>query len=461
MIQFLRISLICLLTLNSHSFEFKFKNTKSEKVSINFSEIYGVKIFSHSDEEIITPASVLKIFSMSYALDTLGADFTFKTRVFYTGKIIGDTLQGDLYLVGDGDPYLNHPQLINLALAVLRKGIKKVSGSLFYDNTLFPQVDTLSKLGLGDQTYNPSVGALNAEFNRLSVWTSSRPPKSIIPGMPLKIEEAKSGFMPTQDFRWKDSDQESWWMRKGAKLSLRTDLPIRDAGTWTTNLLNFHLQSFGIEIQNLAMKKLPKNAKLISIEESLPLWSLATLTMEYSNNLLAEAIALRACTRAKISSLSQQSCAIEIARYINSKNPSKIFNASGLSVNNELTAKDISTFLKNNFTKSWKNHTLLSLLSYSGQSGWIRNRLAEPDYNLRVFAKTGSLDFVNNIAGFIRTKNNKWYSFSLLHTEDKKRDALSKEDPKSFEALKSQASSWRKSSLDRVDQFLKDFIDNN
>jgi len=183
--------------------------------------------------------------------------------------------------------------------------------------------------------------------------------------------------------------------------------------------------------------------------------------MEYSNNLLAEAIALRACSRAKVRPLNQQTCADKISKSVNSKKPPKFHNASGLSINNELTASDSTYFLKKNFSKSWKNHTLLSLLSYSGQSGWIRNRLSSPGYNLRLFAKTGSLDFVNNIAGYIRTRTNTWYSFTLFHTEDKKREALSKMNPKNLQSLKNQASSWRKSSLDRTDNFLKEFIDNN
>ncbi len=461
MIQFLKASLIFLMVMSSYSYELNFKKNKSEKVSINFSEINGSKVYSQTDEEKIAPASVLKIFSMTYALNVLGPNFKFKTKIFHTGKIENNILNGDLYFVGDGDPYFNHPQLVNTALSVVRREIKKVNGNLYYDNTLFPQIDVLSKLGLGDQTYNPSVGALNAEFNRLSLWTSTRPPKSIIPGMPLEIKEAKSGFMPTQDFRSNDDAKESWWMRKNAKLTLRTDLPIRDAGQWSAQLLKYHLNNFGVEVTKVAMKKLPKDSTLISSEASLPLWNLVTLTMEYSNNLLAEAIALRACVEKRISPLTLENCAKVISKSINSKSPPKIFNSSGLSVDNELSAKDMTNFLKSNFQKSWKNHTFLSLLSYSGQSGWLRNRLASPGYNMRVFAKTGSLDFVNNIAGYIRTRSEKWYSFSLLHTEDKKREAISELDSKNYKTLKNQAETWRKKSLDRTDSFLKEFIDNN
>lgn len=447
--------------MSTFSYEIDFKQQKNEKASIQFSEINGDTLFSHNAKEGITPASVLKLFSMNYALDSLGANFVFKTKVLHTGEIKNGILNGDLYLVGDGDPYLNHPQLINLAVSIKRSGISQINGNLYYDNSLFPEQSSLSQIGLGDQTYNPSVGPLNSEFNRASLWSSTRPPKSIIPELSILVTETKSGFMPTQKFRKDQSKKESWWMKKGSKLSIREDLPIRNAGQWTANLFKYHLGNFGVRVKVTSYKKTPKDAKIIAVEESLPLWNFVSLTMEYSNNLLAEAIALRACYKNKVSPLSIETCAKEISKSISLSKAPKFVNSSGLSIESEISAQAATSFLQENFSKSWKNHTFLSLLSYSGQSGWMRNRLASPNYNMRVYAKTGSLDFVNNIAGYIRAKSGKWYSFSIFHTDEFRRKALNKLNPTNYKSLKGQAKSWRKSSLDKADKLLKDFIDNN
>jgi D-alanyl-D-alanine carboxypeptidase/D-alanyl-D-alanine-endopeptidase (penicillin-binding protein 4) len=51
----------------------------------------------------LPPASVAKALTSLYALDTLGADHRFQTRVMATGSVIGGVLKGDLILVGGGD----------------------------------------------------------------------------------------------------------------------------------------------------------------------------------------------------------------------------------------------------------------------------------------------------------------------------------------------------------------------
>ncbi|CBW27397.1 putative peptidoglycan biosynthesis-related [Halobacteriovorax marinus SJ] len=462
MIQFLKISIASIICSITIAKPIDFKLNKDELVSISFNPISKGSAFNLSETQAITPASTLKLLSMIYALNTLGESFTFKTKFFYSGEIKNNTLIGDLYIVGDGDPYFNHPSLINLAMALKKLRVEKVEGNLYYDNTLFAQADSISTMGLGDQTYNPSLGALNSEFNRLSLWTRASEVESIIPGLPVKITKAQQGFFPTQNFRSSESSNESWFLKKGAKLKIREDLPVRDAGMWSAHLLNFHLNTLGIKVKSIQSKKAPsKNLTLITSLESLPLWNLVSLTMEYSNNLMAEAITLRACAHRNVSPITIKNCANDYIKSLGLPKDLKIFNASGLSVDNEISAKILSELLKNHFLKAWKNHTFLSLLSYSGQSGWIRNRLASPDYNLRVYAKTGSLDFVNNIAGYIRTKSGLWYSFSVLHTQDKKRNAISQLNRKNYKVLKDQTDSWRRSSLDRVDQLLENFIDNN
>lgn len=52
-----------------------------------------------------THASTMKLVPSFIALDTLGADFVWHTRVYHTGIILGNTLLGDLVIQGSGDPF--------------------------------------------------------------------------------------------------------------------------------------------------------------------------------------------------------------------------------------------------------------------------------------------------------------------------------------------------------------------
>ena len=71
----------------------------------------SVPLVSHNPNISRTPASTMKLIPGFIALDTLGADFVWFTRVYHTGLIIGDRLHGDLVIQGSGDPKMSHERL--------------------------------------------------------------------------------------------------------------------------------------------------------------------------------------------------------------------------------------------------------------------------------------------------------------------------------------------------------------
>ncbi len=91
------------------------------------------------------PASNLKLLVTAAALDGLGPDFRFSTTVMGDGRLDADSVfQGDLVLRGGGDPTVSDRFYASLstvwdslAQAVAVRGIRRVSGSLVIDNTLF------------------------------------------------------------------------------------------------------------------------------------------------------------------------------------------------------------------------------------------------------------------------------------------------------------------------------------
>ena len=464
MIQFLKVSLFIVISISSNAFEYSYKKKVNETLSWSFHSLDTSTTYEQNPKVLISPASTLKVITMLYALDSLGANFKFKTKIYYSGSIKENILDGDLIIVGGSDPYIKHPQLYNMAKAVQRFGIKEIRGRVIYDISSYPEHKKISEIGLGDQTYNPSFGPLNSEFNRHSLWkTKDKSYTSIIPELSIGLDISNK-LKPTQKFSWKEEkNKESWKVNKFEKLKSRHDIPIRNAGNWSANLFKYHLNSVGIIVEKVEKGLLPKSSKLIFINESLPLWNIISLTMEYSNNLLAESIVMRACQENKVTPLNQNNCSKMIQNKFNklTKEKSTIVNASGLSTFNLISTNSMSKFIKVNSNKSWQGNTLGSFLSISGQTGWMRKRLNSPLYNMHVFAKTGSLDFINNIVGLVRTKKNKWYSFSIFHTDNKSRDDLNLNPSKRLKQLKKEAKSWRKSSVYKLDHILQSFIDQN
>lgn len=138
-------------------------------------EVYSLDqnrvVYALNEQQFFTPASTTKLFTEGTALELLGADYRFHTRVYRTGAISADgTLNGDLVLVASGDPNLSgriqpdgtlafenedhaydgspdtkavpgDPLLVirQLAQQVASHGIKRISGRVLVDATLFPE----------------------------------------------------------------------------------------------------------------------------------------------------------------------------------------------------------------------------------------------------------------------------------------------------------------------------------
>ncbi len=104
-------------------------------IKISFSPL-----LSHQADIARTPASTMKLVPSFIALDTLGADFVWHTRVYHTGIIIGDTLYGDLIIQGSGDPKMTHERLQQLLYKVQTAGIRHINGNIIVDSSVFKNV---------------------------------------------------------------------------------------------------------------------------------------------------------------------------------------------------------------------------------------------------------------------------------------------------------------------------------
>ncbi len=110
----------------------------------------GDELVSINPTSRLAPASVLKLFTTAAALDILGPDFTFETKVYYDGEVKGKKLLGDIYIKGSGDPTLGSSRLALVpVLPILVKdwaeqikaaGINKINGNIYVDNTIFSGV---------------------------------------------------------------------------------------------------------------------------------------------------------------------------------------------------------------------------------------------------------------------------------------------------------------------------------
>ena len=122
--------------------------------------------WSHRSDAAMNPASVMKLVTTYAALDLLGPSYTWATPVFIEGAIRDDTLYGNLYLQGQGDPKLVLERLWLLLRRVQGLGIKTIAGDIVIDQSAYqlPEHDAASFDGDPLRPYNASPDALLINF---------------------------------------------------------------------------------------------------------------------------------------------------------------------------------------------------------------------------------------------------------------------------------------------------------
>src|SRR5690348_12798531 len=157
----------------------------------------GRMVWSYNADKLFQAASTTKLLTEGTALQLLGADYRFHTRVYRTGRLNGSTVEGDLVLVGSGDPNLSgriqpgdklafenvdhsydaspdtravsgDPLTVirELASQVAAKGIKRVTGRVLVDVSLFKEGDrelgtgvVISPVVVNDNLVDLTIGA--------------------------------------------------------------------------------------------------------------------------------------------------------------------------------------------------------------------------------------------------------------------------------------------------------------
>ena len=452
----------------------KKQRISSDSLYFSLKELKSSKEESYQSENPFIPASLTKIFTAFYALEVLGADYRYETKLFKKGTLKDGVFIGDLYLKGFGDPTLTMARLMDMVLDLKKEGITKVEGNFFYDESHLPSIALLSNFGLGDQTYNPGVSALNLEFNRITIHKSGdlRTKRALFETMPpmahFHIEKTDESLPLDKRFEFSpESGGEVWNVSNKLKYGTYEDIPVRRPSRRTAEVFKYLASLWSIELPPPRPGVTPKSASLVSKELSQPLLKILALTLEFSNNLYAEQILLTATGKQYIDEAGKA-----LTTWLKKNTPScdlPLINGSGLTSEHQIKAKCLTDFLYRNALTSHQSRGFMSLLSINGNSGWLRNRLRDPETSFRLWAKTGSLDYIDNVAGILFARSGKQFAFTLSFFDKQKRALMdeattaynqNKKPPSPRKALRAArgANKWRKKARIAADKVLDHFI---
>jgi D-alanyl-D-alanine carboxypeptidase/D-alanyl-D-alanine-endopeptidase (penicillin-binding protein 4) len=180
----------------------------------------GTPVFGLNEGQLFRPASNNKIFTTATAFAILGPETTFQTRIFGHYDPDNASVVGDLTLLGGGDanfaaadlPYLppgepasatpasatpapNTPappvlaDLASLADQLVAKGIRRVTGDIVGDDTLFPYEPYATSWAADDQVwgYGAPISALSIANNQLRLTITPGVPATLPNGQPSAV----------------------------------------------------------------------------------------------------------------------------------------------------------------------------------------------------------------------------------------------------------------------------------
>ena len=397
------------------------------------------ELVSVNGSEMLNPASVSKLITGAAALELLGANYQFSTRVFVNGKFDSDSgiVKGDLCFYG-GDPGLTAERIWLFVQHLYHLGVREIKGDLLFDDSFFDSV-TVGP-GFDDDSssraYLPLIGALSSSFNSIAIHhrtgTVVGSPVYIdvfprISGLKIistakTVEPGKSGGI---DIKTTATDLgTSIIVKGGMALDESPRYTYRKVWqTWETfgGAILAQLNDAGIKVTGkMVHTQLPDSIisrKALYQFSSEPLSVYLNAMFKYSNNFSSEMIYKTiSAVSGEPGSWSRSSSVIADWWKQNKLSGELQFqNGSGLGDVNRISAEQVVSLLSHVWNQKAYLPEYLSALSVSGVDGTLKSRFRRSELKGIVRGKTGTLNSLNvsSLAGYL-LKPGKTYAFAII-----------------------------------------------
>lgn len=379
----------------------------------------GAVVFEWDEHRALNPASNHKLLTAAAALELLGADYRFETRVLRSGDA--------LVLVGEGDPSLQVGDLRALAQQVAEHVDLTQIKRVVVDDTAF----SARRLGPGYSATGPGVsymapsGALSLQWNTVEIWArgaASGQPVSISVSPPcghvtvrssatggrgsLTIQTRAEGERTVIDIRGR--------LPSGAKVHQRRR--VGDPGRFTGSTFAALLRAHGAPALPVELGSTPKHAEAIVTHRSAPLPQVLRTALSYSNNFASEQLLRTLGWRMTGEPGDWTNGRLALRRYWAAAGlPLRelLFeNASGLSTRGRVSASGLADLMAFATREGSEAASLATLLPQAGREGTMRGRLRRASG--RVHAKTGTLEGASALTGVAQTRSGEHLGFSIL-----------------------------------------------
>lgn len=406
----------------------------------------GRTLYEHQADKLSRPASTMKVMTAITTLAQPGAMEPFRTELWTTGRVVGDTLKGDLYVVGGFDPEFDTDDLEELIGSLTRRGIRVVDGHIVGDVSMKDSLYWGSGWLWDDApaAYQPYLSPLmlNKGVLQLSILPDERGLSALVIGNPSSsyytIENHTRSHWPAAG----PLRVERNWMENGNHITLQGNVraaegrsfSLFDSGRMFMHVFVERLLEAGIRCTAVTdstragieaaycFGELPRTkacTKLATHET--PLQAVLDEMLKESDNLNAEAMLCRAGVLAsggkkRVSARDGLDAMRALIKRVG-LNPKyySLADGCGLSHYDYLSPELLVAMLRYAYSRSDIFSPLYKALPVSGVDGTLKYRMGYGTPAFRqVHAKTGSYTGINALAGYLKTTEGHWVAFAIM-----------------------------------------------
>ena len=390
---------------------------------------------SHNAAKSTNPASVMKLVTTTAALDLLTPAYRWKTEVYRDGNVANGVLQGNLIIKGYGDPSFKAQEFWRMLMSLQQAGIKQITGDFMIDKTVFAK-NVGDRHTFDDETWR----AYNAEPSAFLVNGRNTSFKFVATENAVNVtqEFELPEVQIVNNIKLRTGACGEWRSNFGYTVKLQANkATVTFSGTFSPDCGERYLELSVLDDEQYAFatfKKLwselggkfngklklqanPASATKVLEQLSEPLGYVERDINKWSNNLMARQLLLTLALEKQAAPATEAKGAQVLKDWMASKNIDAkelvIENGSGLSRTERISAEHLGAMLVSAYQSAIMPE-LMASLPILAQDGTVKKRMNDSQVQGRAHLKTGSLDGVSAIAGYVLDAKNRRHVMVMM-----------------------------------------------
>lgn len=403
---------------------FKQAGLRPGSIGVWVAEAGGRRVLAYGADRALNPASTMKLVTTFAGLELLGPAYVWKTEAYASGPLRDGVLQGDLVIKGYGDPKLTVESLWLLLRAVRVRGVREIAGDILLDRSWFdlPPYDPAAFDGEWHRPYNAGPDALLVNFSALRATLL---PDQAAGRVAVALEPAPDTLELRNELSLAAGPCNGWSPKKALRVETEAARPaLRFAGAmpescgeqsvqvspmpapqFAAGLVGSVWREVGGSVAGQVREgRLPPGATLLVSWDSPTLSEVVRDINKFSNNVMARQLFLTLGAESLQPPATLEKARTAIASWLRHRgldfSELVVDNGAGLSRSARISARHLGELLE----AAWRSPLypeLAASLPLAAVDGTLRKRLNGNGVAGQAHLKTGTLDGVRSIAGYL------------------------------------------------------------